>query len=126
MLRQDDEYSAHVIEQTIKSIIPILASVAVRGTHFDTSPIISAFVVNFDFIPRHRRLSLFKALLEALGLDQHIHVVLLLLAEKSAQSNEKAKSNVVEFAVDLANSFVIEHRGFGSSGYRRFPMVNGS
>jgi U3 small nucleolar RNA-associated protein 10 len=110
VLRQDDEYSAHVIEQTIKSIIPILANVAVRGTEFDSAPIISAFVINFDFIPKHRRLSLFKSLLEALGLGRSIAISLFLLAEKSAQSNERTRTIIREFISDLANSFAVSDR----------------
>jgi hypothetical protein len=56
VLRQEDEYSAHVIEQTIKSVIPMLAASTDGQTAIDTVPIIAAFVANFDFIPKHRRL----------------------------------------------------------------------
>jgi len=106
VLRQDDEYSAHVIEQTIKFVIPILAN----ASRFDTAPIISAFIVNFDFIPKHRRLSLFKALLEALGSNRDIAITLFLLAEKSVQANEKSRSVIREFGIDLANSFALSTR----------------
>lgn len=56
VLRQDDEYSNHAIEQTIKSIIPMLAISKQGHGEIDTIRIIAAFVINFDFIPKHRRL----------------------------------------------------------------------
>jgi hypothetical protein len=60
VLRQDDEYSGHVIEQTIKSVIPMLTGTTSGGkAKVETTPIIAAFLVNFDFIPKHRRLSYF-------------------------------------------------------------------
>jgi U3 small nucleolar RNA-associated protein 10 len=69
VLRQDDEYSGHVIEQTIKSVIPTLASTtSACEAKVETTPIIAAFLVNFDFIPKHRRLSYFFCL-ELLSLD---------------------------------------------------------
>ena len=56
VLRQDDEYSAHVIEQTIKSVVPMLAA-STNGQDAIDIPIVTAFVINFDFIPKHRRLT---------------------------------------------------------------------
>ena len=43
--------------KTIKSVIPMLASASGDHAEIDTTPIIAAFVNNFDFIPKHRRLS---------------------------------------------------------------------
>jgi hypothetical protein len=88
----------------------VLANSTTGETKLDTTPIISAFVANFDFIPKHRRLSLFRALLEALGLERHLPFALLLLAEKSAQTTEKTKNSVTEFALDLTNSFSLPER----------------
>ena len=88
----------------------MLAVASTGQIKIDTTPIILDFVVNLDFIPKHRCLSLFKALLEALGLERHIPVTLMLLAEKSCQSTEKAKIPAKEFAVDLTNSFALVDR----------------
>ena len=56
VLRQDDDYTSLVIEQTIKSVVPML-TVGQTPSNLDINPIIAAFVNNFDFIPKHRRLS---------------------------------------------------------------------
>lgn len=122
VLRQDDEYSSHVIEQTIKSVIPVLVSATSAGNaKVETTPIIAAFMVNFDFIPKHRRLSyvyylelpkfrLFKILVETLGPEEHLPLTLLLLAEKGCQRNEKTKLTTAEFGSDLLNSFMAPTR----------------
>ena len=108
--------------KTIKSIVPIVAS-ASTGTNaeIDTNPIIACFVNNFDFIPKHRRLSyismkyladgrLFKVLLETLGADRSTANALFLLAELCGNNNEKSKSAIVGFSTDLVNSFGLTTR----------------
>lgn len=98
--------------------------------HLDkgTTPIISAFVVNFDFIPKHRRLSLFKTLVEALGPEQHMHLALMSLAEKCCEDKERNKTTLTEFAVDLVNSFSLETRlivyflCYSSTNFRLLPF----
>ena len=85
----------------------------------DTNPIIACFVNNFDFIPKHRRLSyclvfdltdcrLFKVLLETLGAESSTANALFLLAETC--SHEKSKPVIVGFSTDLVNSFALSTR----------------
>jgi U3 small nucleolar RNA-associated protein 10 len=88
----------------------MLVSASTGQTEIEIAPIISAFVANFDFIPRHRRLSLFKVLLETLGPDQHLPTALFLFADKGCQANEKSKAAVTEFGADLVNSFPLSTR----------------
>jgi hypothetical protein len=88
----------------------MLVSTSTDQTEIKIAPIISAFVANFDFIPRHRRLSLFKVLLETLGPNQHLPTALFPLAEKGCQANEKSKSAMTEFGADLMNSFHLSTR----------------
>jgi len=87
----------------------------------DTNPIIACFVNNFDFIPKHRRLSyslvfdltdcrLFKVLLETLGAEISTANALFLLAETCSQSNEKSKPVIIGFSTDLVNSFALSTR----------------
>jgi hypothetical protein len=74
------------------------------------TPIISAFVVNFDFIPQHRRLSLFRVLLETLGPEEHLSTALLLFGEKGSQAMDSGKAAIAEFGADLINSFPLATR----------------
>lgn len=87
----------------------------------DTNPIIACFVNNFDFIPKHRRLSyclvfdltdcrLFKVLLETLGAESSTANALFLLAETCSHSHEKSKPVIVGFSTDLVNSFTLSTR----------------
>ena len=88
----------------------MLVGVQTGQTAVKITPVISTFVVNFDFIPRHRRLSLFRVLLETLGPEKHLSSALLQFGEKGSQAKDSGKAAVTEFAADLINSFPLATR----------------
>jgi len=90
VLQQDDEYSAHVIEQTVQRVIPPLvkslhrqaqASSAV-GIVAGVAELVSSFATAYRHIPVHRRSRLFIKLTDTLGADEFLYVILAMLAEK--------------------------------------------
>jgi U3 small nucleolar RNA-associated protein 10 len=106
ILKQTDEYSTYVIDQTVDEVIPALVQSLrdqKRNVVTGTSELLQSFTAAFDHIPSHRRLRLFKALVSKLGPDEFLFAVLAILAEKY-QSNAQVKS----FAVNLASEF--EHK----------------
>ncbi|RPB13149.1 hypothetical protein P167DRAFT_564665 [Morchella conica CCBAS932] len=114
-LRQDDEYSAHVIEQTIKRVIPpLVKSLQEQGGNpvVGTAELISTFVASYKHIPVHRRVRLFIALAETLGVDEFLFTLLAKLAEKyRVNVGGQVKTddgNISEFCTMLAGSFSAE------------------
>ncbi|RPB23217.1 hypothetical protein L211DRAFT_809362 [Terfezia boudieri ATCC MYA-4762] len=120
VLRQDDEYSAHVIEQTVHRVIPPL----VRSLHrqVQASPVIgvvagvaelvSSFVTAYRHIPVHRRLRLFIKLTDTLGADEFLYVILAMLADKYFEVGQSSgfgaiekNQEIVTFGKGVANAF---------------------
>lgn len=114
-LRQDDEYSAHVIEQTIKRVIPpLVKSLQEQGGNpvVGAAELISTFVASYRHVPAHRRVRLFIALTETLGVDEFLFTLLAKLAEKyGVNVGGQVKTddgNISEFCTMLAGSFSAE------------------
>eukprot|EP00122_Pirum_gemmata_P002033 Pgem_evm1s1839 len=73
-MRQDDNYSFHVIQHTIETVIPPLlrscnSKLKVLNMILD---IIKVFVDAYGHIPRHRRLRLFTHLVTTLGPREYL------------------------------------------------------
>ncbi|PWW71926.1 ARM repeat-containing protein [Tuber magnatum] len=84
-LRRDDEYSAFVIEQTIKRIIPPLVKSlqSQEGNQVvGTAELVNTFVASYSHIPSHRRVRLFVALTKTLGAEEFLFAVIAKLGEK--------------------------------------------
>ncbi|KZF24076.1 hypothetical protein L228DRAFT_244950 [Xylona heveae TC161] len=103
VLRQDDEYSAHVIDQTIQKVIPPLIN-SLRKENEDavsgSSELLLSFVAAFEHIPAHRRTRLFRSLVELLGADDFLFAILCMLGDKYASDPK-----IYEFAGELAGHF---------------------
>ena len=103
VLRQDDDYSAHVIDQTIEQVIPPLVQ-SLRRQKRDvvsgTSELLLSFTAAFEHIPLHRRLRLFEALITKLGPEDFLAALLAMLANRYA-----ADAQVQRFTVKLAERF---------------------
>lgn len=117
VLRQDDEYSAHVIEQTVERVIPPLvkslhhqfAASSVIGIVGGVVELVLSFVTAYKHIPVHRRLRLFTKLTDTLGAHEFLHVVLAMLAERYYDTNQLAggerEQEITIFGRDIASAF---------------------
>jgi len=107
-LRQDDEYSAHVIEQTIQRVIPpLVASLQVQGVSplIGSAELLSSFVAAFQHIPAHRRLKLFMALTKTLGPSDFLYALLAMLGKKYHDEKGEAATSIKEFCVVFCGGF---------------------
>ncbi|KAH0538419.1 hypothetical protein FGG08_004967 [Glutinoglossum americanum] len=115
LLRQDDDYSAHVIDQTVHQVIPPLVD-ALRKQK--GNPVVGAaelllsFIAAYEHVPVHRRLSLFTSLVETLGPSDFLFALLAMLAEKYPLD-----TNVLPFTVELSSHFSAEIRLSASVKY---------
>ncbi|KAF9385202.1 HEAT repeat-containing protein 1 [Podila verticillata] len=115
VLRQDDNYSFHVIQQTLEKIIPPLVNAHRRQSDETKSlvmqvrPIIKVFVDALFHIPKHRRLRLFSVLISTLGEEEFLHAVICLIIEKyterASKGNQTEADSLSEFALTLSNQF---------------------
>eukprot|EP00833_Pecoramyces_ruminatium_P000810 jgi/Orpsp1_1/1174842/evm.model.c7180000051637.1 len=119
ILRQDDNFSFHVIKQTLETIIPPLveknAASATTKEELDIQmkSVIGVFIDALIHIPKHRRLRLFEILVSTLGVENFLDTIIILLLEKhvifrnggktKTESNEL--ENIPEFCISLANCF---------------------
>lgn len=103
VLRQSDDYSAHVINQTVKEVVPPLIQSLRKGKKSPVagaSELLLSFVTAFEHIPSHRRLGLFVSLLEVLGSEDFLFALLAMLVDKYGST-----ADVLSFASQVFNQF---------------------
>ncbi|KAI9738135.1 MAG: snoRNA-binding rRNA-processing protein utp10 [Claussenomyces sp. TS43310] len=106
VLRQNDEYSAHVIRQTINEVIPpLIASLRKEKGNPVTgaAELLLSFVAAYEHVPIHRRKGLFISLTQTLGPEDFLFALLAMLADKYGATND-----IKTFAVDLLSSFGVD------------------
>ncbi|KAJ4360215.1 snoRNA-binding rRNA-processing protein utp10 [Didymosphaeria variabile] len=103
LLRQQDDYSAHVVDQTISRVVPQLAS-SLRSKHknflIGVADLLLSFTAAFEHIPSHRRLKLFSELARTLGPNDSLPAIVALLVDR--YPNNKIQRR---FSTDLIMSF---------------------
>jgi len=99
-LVHDDQYSFHVIEQTIKSIIPPLVENGMQPI-----ALLRVFVNSLPSIPAHRRLRLFTTLLMLFEDDNILQVFLTLLLAKVGADKE---AEMISFGILICGQFALE------------------
>ncbi|TID12977.1 hypothetical protein CANINC_005076 [Pichia inconspicua] len=111
-IRQDDEFSGHVVEQTIICVVPALANAAQYGRVDEIEFLLASFVSAFLHVPRHRRVRLFTTLARTLGAALSIHLILFLCGQQYVNAYMKHKmgdcSALVDFATVFLQSFSAE------------------
>lgn len=134
-VRLDNDFSAHVIEQTIEQVIPAL--VAAGDKHEEIEMALMSFVAAFSHVPRHRRNTLFGALIKTLGPSQSLYKLLLLLGQKYAEifafssgsrsirSSADAKA-LIHFTTPFLRSFSAAEQVQAMSSYVRFIVAQTS
>jgi len=99
LLRQHDDYSAHVVDQTIARVIPQLAS-SLRSKHekflTGVADLLLSFTAAFEHIPQHRRLKLFSELARTLGPSDSLPAIIALLIDRYPNSKTQRR-----FTTDL-------------------------
>lgn len=106
VLRQSDDYSAHVINQTIREVIPPLIETFRKGRRHivaSASELLASFVIAYEHIPSHRRQGLFISLVENLGPQDFLYALVAMFVDKYGTSD-----NVLTFTSDLINHFSVE------------------
>lgn len=99
LLRQQDDYSAQVVDKTISRVVPQLAA-SLRAKHRNflvgVSDLLLSFTAAFEHIPLHRRLKLFSELARTLGPEDSLSAIIALLADRYHSNKTHQK-----FSIDL-------------------------
>ena len=107
LLRQSDEYSAHVTDLTVARVVPPLAvSLREKGKDLVTgaSELLLSFTAAFEHIPLHRRKKLFENLIETLGPEETLFAVVAMLIERYPED-----ARVPAFVAELVNYFPVKY-----------------
>ncbi|KAK3678783.1 snoRNA-binding rRNA-processing protein utp10 [Recurvomyces mirabilis] len=106
LLRQGDDFSAHVTDQTVSRIVPPLAaSLKKRGKDLvsGASELLLSFTAAFEHIPLHRRSGLFRHLVQTLGPEESLFAVMAMLVERYPDDDR-----VRPFVSELMSHFNVE------------------
>ncbi|KAJ3038299.1 HEAT repeat-containing protein 1 [Rhizophlyctis rosea] len=109
VVRQDDNYSSHVIQQTLETILPPLVAKHKASASDRTElvaavkPVLEPFVNAAFLIPKHRCQRLFTVLITTLGDDTFLDVVIMLILAKytTKSSRKSASGDTIETIEDL-------------------------
>ncbi|SPN98355.1 related to UTP10 - U3 snoRNP protein [Cephalotrichum gorgonifer] len=99
VVRQSDDYSAHVVNQVIKEVVPPLLETLRKGKKnvvAASSELLLSFTSSYEHIPSHRRFGIFMSLIETLGADEFLFAVIALLVEKQGPTE-----GVLAFVTEL-------------------------
>jgi U3 small nucleolar RNA-associated protein 10 len=103
ILKQGDDYSAHVTDQTVARIIPPLAA-SLKKSGKDlisgAADLLLSFTAAFEHIPIHRRSGLFKHLVGKLGAEESLFAIVALLIDRYPD-----EPSLPAFIGDLMNGF---------------------
>lgn len=106
ILKQGDDYSAHVTDQTVARIIPPLAaSLKKRGKDLisGAAELLLSFTAAFEHIPLHRRAGLFRHLVQTLGANESLFAVVAMLVERYPD-----QTHVLPFVAELMGEFEVD------------------
>ncbi|KAK7688534.1 hypothetical protein QCA50_008072 [Cerrena zonata] len=114
VFHRDDSYSFRVVQKTIDSIVPVMiSSLKISNSqHFDLYIASRAFLRIFtdaaNHIPRHRRTAFFGQLVDALGPQDFLAPICMLLVDKMA--NRVIRQNAADARNSLTLSLTVIQR----------------
>lgn len=127
--RQSDDFSSHVVDQTIQDVIPMLAQ-KLREEQKDlvssTAEILLSFAAAFEHIPPHRRLHLFGLLASSLGPEKSLFAIMAALVDQFPDNMDVVR--FISTLFTLFDSFVsiktvIEYVKLIEDGFSQKPNL---
>ncbi|TKW56950.1 U3 small nucleolar RNA-associated protein 10 [Colletotrichum tanaceti] len=106
VLRQNDDHSAHVVNQTIKEVVPPLMASLKKGKRnpvAGATELLASFVTAYEHIPAHRKQGLFVALINTLGPDEFLFALLAMLVDRYGPND-----SLMAFASELLGFYSAE------------------
>lgn len=110
LMSNQDEHSSRIADQTVARIIPSLAA-SLRGNSSNqvltsnVCELLLSFVAAWEHIPRHRRLSLYRLLVESVGPQDCLGPTVAMLLERCSGAHE---TEVYASVKELIAAFDVE------------------
>lgn len=119
LFRRDDSYSFQVIHQTIKNIVPTLIKCETGDKELLTklAQVCQVFVDALPDLPEHRRLPLFTQLASTIQTEDHLWIILALLADSYVM-----KGSTPDITPDIASLIAPSAKG-DEEEKRRLPKT---
>lgn len=130
VLRQSDDYSAHVVNQTIREVIPPLIDTFKKGKRnivASASDLLSSFVISYEHIPSHRRHDLFISLIENLGPADFLFAILAMFADRYGTADSTCAfltALLAAFPVEVQLQSLIQFVGLASDIFKPKPGLS--
>jgi U3 small nucleolar RNA-associated protein 10 len=108
-LRQDDNYTFHVIQKTIESVLPPVISSSSTAEGKTIREIVQVFVDALPYVPQHRRVLLFAIVLKTISL-KYLHPVILLLFSRHVRTpsqDTERDIGISDFTQSLISQFSV-------------------
>lgn len=132
VLRHDDAYSFQIITRIIETLIPILVKLDKNVEEYSEKelqqlqkrvvPVLRIFADVVLHVPEHRRMCLYKKLMETIGANQFLWVLLALLLEAHVSHFAENKKKDKTKSRNLANQEdPVNRLDFGQSILLEFP-----
>jgi len=99
LLHCDDQYTIQIVFDTMEAIIPIL----LNDVNDTKDAVINVFVDSLPDIPAHRRLHLFRKLLNMLGEKDHLSVIFMKVIERTVNKSKLEKQPFFSLLVALSS-----------------------
>ncbi|KAL8737733.1 MAG: hypothetical protein Q9181_001390 [Wetmoreana brouardii] len=106
IVNRTDDYSAHVVKQTMESVIPRVMD-SLRKRHKEplagVSELLFSFAAAFEHVPSQRRLALYQSMMDLVGVDDYLFALVILLHRKLPNNK-----SVLQFSTDLLDCYQVE------------------
>lgn len=120
-IRQDDEFTTHVVENTIKTIVPALLKTNSDAVSDEMEFLLMSFTTALQHVPKHRRVKLYATLINALGASRAIAPFLFLILQQYSANlvgfRISEARGLVEFAKSILTSFNVLEQLTGWNEY---------
>ena len=106
VIRQNDDFSAHVVNEVIKEVVPPLLESLRKGKKnvVDASAeLLLSFSSSYEHMPSHRRLGIFVSLAETMGVTEFLFALIALLVDKQGPTE-----GVLAFVRDLLDKYSVK------------------
>lgn len=105
-IRQDDEFTSHVVENTIRTIVPALLKGNENEVIDETGFLLVSFTTALQHVPKHRRVRLYTTLVEALDASKAIAPFLVLISQQYSSQTANFKIGEARDLVEFTKSFM--------------------
>lgn len=106
VIRQDNEFTASVVEKTISTIVPALLESSPSNLRDETEFLLMTFSTALQHVPKHRRVKLYSTLVKTLGAGTAIAPFLFLIAQQYSSNVNTFKLGDAKILIEFTKSFI--------------------